>query len=212
MKHDSIHKLLCAFPRVIADILRGFLGWDLIARLDIETLEQVSAEQVTQALRRRLSDAVWRVRCDDGTWVWIYLILECQSRPDPGMALRLLGYLAALYAQLQRLPEYAGGKVPAVLAVVLYNGERNWVEMLETRERIALKPSSDVEWMLPQLRLPVIDERRAQKLEPELRNVADLMFRLWKLRTTEDLADLIGRVRACWSNRTTSPCGPRSSR
>ena len=26
MQHDAIHKLLCSFPRVIADILRGYLG------------------------------------------------------------------------------------------------------------------------------------------------------------------------------------------
>ena len=178
MHHDSIHKLLCAFPRVIADILRGHLGWDIVVRLDLRTLEQVSAEQVTQALRRRLSDAVWRVRCDDGSWVWIYVIVEFQSRPDPGMALRLLGYVAALYEQLQRMPEHVGGKVPAVLAFVLYNGEREWAAMLDTRERIALEPDSDVEQLLPQVKFPVIDERRLARLGPELRNVADLMFRL----------------------------------
>ena len=69
MQHDAIHKLLCSFPRVIADILRGYLGWDLVGRLDFGTLQQVSAERVTQALKRRLNDAVWRVRCDYGTWV-----------------------------------------------------------------------------------------------------------------------------------------------
>ena len=197
MQHDSIHKLLCAFPRVIADILRGYLGWDIVARLDFNTLEQVSAEQVTQALRRRLSDSVWRVRCDDGTWVWIYVILEFQSRPDPGMALRLLGYVGALYEQLQRLPEYIGGKVPPVLAIVLYNGKREWAEVLATRERIALEPGSDVEEMLPRLRFPVIDERRAERLGPDARNAAELMFRLWSLRTKAELADLIGSVLDC---------------
>ena len=44
MLHDPIHKLLCSFPRVIADILRGYargkLG-ELVERLDLSTLEQV---------------------------------------------------------------------------------------------------------------------------------------------------------------------------
>ena len=91
MQYDAIHKLLCSFPRVIADILRGYLGGNLVGRLDFRTLEQVSAERVTQVLKRRLNDAVWRVRCDDGTWVWVYLLLEFQSAPDPRMALRMLG-------------------------------------------------------------------------------------------------------------------------
>ena len=195
MQHDAIHKLLCSFPRVIADILRGYLGGNLVGRLDFHTLQQVSAERVTQALKRRLNDSVWRVRCDDGTWVWVYLVLEFQSSPDPRMALRMLGYVAALYEELERLEEFRGGKVPAVLAVVLYNGEREWVGALDTRERIALAPGSDVEEMLPRMRFPVIDERRAGRRAAELGNVAGLMFQLWNLSSLEELAELVGRLR-----------------
>lgn len=68
--HDTIHKLLCSVPRVIADILHGYLGGNLVDRLDFHTLQQVSAERVTQVLKRRLNDAVWRVRFDDVTWLW----------------------------------------------------------------------------------------------------------------------------------------------
>ena len=195
MQHDAIHKLLCSFPRVIADILRGYLGGKLVGRLDFRTLQQVSAERVTQALKRRLNDSVWRVRCDDGTWVWVYLVLEFQSAPDPRMALRMLGYVAALYEELERLEEFRRGKVPAVLAVVLYNGEREWVGALDTRERIALAPGSDVEEMLPRMRFPVIDERRAGRRAAELGNVASLMFQLWNLSSLEELAELVGRLR-----------------
>ena len=195
MQHDAIHKLLCSFPRVIADILRGYLGGNLVGRLDFHTLQQVSAERVTQALKRRLNDSVWRVRCDDGTWVWVYLVLEFQSSPDPRMALRMLGYVAALYEELERLEEFRGGKVPAVLAVVLYNGDREWVGALDTRERIALAPGSDVEEMLPRMRFPVIDERRAGRRAAELGNVAGLMFQLWNLSSLEELAELVGRLR-----------------
>ena len=196
MQHDAIHKLLCSFPLVIADILRGYLAWDLVGRLDFGTLQQVSAERVTQALKRRINDAVWRVRYDDGTWVWVYLLLEFQSAPDPRMALRMLAYVAALYEELERMEEFRGNKVPAVLAVVPYNGEREWVEALDTRERIALEPGSDVEGMLPRMRFPVIDERRAGRRPGELGNVAGLMFQLWTLSSLEELAELVGRLRA----------------
>ena len=93
------------------------------------------------------------------------------------------------------MEEFCREKVPPVLAVVLYNGEREWVEALDTRERIALEPGSDVEGMLPRMRLPVIDEWRARQLPAELRNVAGLMFQLWDLSTLEDLAELVGRLR-----------------
>ena len=166
----------------------------MVDRLDFGTLQQVSAERVTHALKRRLNDAVWRVRCDDGTWVWVYLLLEFQSSPDPRMALRMLAYVAALYEELERMEEFRGREVPTVLAVVLYNGEREWIEVLDTRERIALETGSDVEGMLPRMRFRRIDERRAGRQAAERRKVAGLMFQLWDLSSLEELAELVKRL------------------
>ena len=197
MLHDPIHKLLCSFPRVIADILRGYargkLG-ELVERLDLSTLEQVGAEHVSDRLQLRLSDAVWRVRRDDKRWVWVHFALEFQSRPDPGMSMRMLAYVALQYVDLQR--KLGSGKlVPAVLGCVLYNGEDDWVERLETRSRIDLEPGSVVEEMLPRLKFPVIDERREGERKAPRGNAAWLMFRLWALETAEDLLELVGQVR-----------------
>ena len=78
-----------------------------------------------------------------------------------------------------------------MLAVVLYNGDREWVEAWDTREQIALEPGSDGEGMLPRMRFPVIDELLAGQL------LAGLMFQPWDLSTLEDLAELVGRLRFC---------------
>ena len=194
MLHDPIHKLLCSYPRVIADILRGYVRGKLVKRLDLSTLEQVGAEHVSDGLQRRISDAVWRVRRDDRRWVWVYLVLEFQSRPDPGMSLRMLVYVALQYLDLQR--KLGSGKlVPAVLGCVLYNGEDDWVEWLETRSRIDLELKSGVEEMLPRMQFPVIDERREGEGKAPRGNAAWLMFRLWALETAEDLLELVGQVR-----------------
>ena len=50
--------------------------------------------------------------------------------------------------------------MPAVLGCVLYNGEDDWVEWLETRSLI------DLEEMLSRLKFPVIDERRGEGKAP----------------------------------------------
>ena len=65
-----------------------------------------------------------------------------------------------------------------MLAVVLYNGEREWVGALDTRERIALALGSDVEEMLPRMRFPVIDERRRAAGSGAAER-GGLMFQLW---------------------------------
>ena len=195
MLHDPIHKLLCSFPRVIAHILRGYIGGQLVRRLDFRTLEQVATEHVADTLERRLSDAVWRVRRDDKHWVWVYLVLEFQSRPDPGMSLRMLAYVALQYVDLQRK---LGSRalVPAVLGCVLYNGEEAWVGELDTRSRIALEEDSSVEEQLPRMKFPVIDERREGQREGQRGNVAGLLFRLWGLQRAEELLELVRQVRS----------------
>ena len=194
MLHDPIHKLLCSFPRVVADILRGYLGGQLVQQLDFRTLEQVASEHVSDTLQRRLSDTVWRLRRDDRRWVWVYLVLEFQSRPDPGMSLRMLVYVALQYLDLQRK---LGSRepVPAVLGCVLYNGAEEWVGELETRARIALEKGTSVEQQLPRLKFPVIDERREGQRKGPRGNAAWLLFRLWGLQRGEELLDCVRQVR-----------------
>ena len=41
----------------------------------------------------------------------IPLILQFQAAPASRLALRVLGYLANLYEELQRIPEFEGGTV-----------------------------------------------------------------------------------------------------
>ena len=53
------------------------------------------------------------------------VMLEFQSRDDPGMALRVLEYTAMLYRELLR-EDWGGAPLPPVLPVVLYNGHRPW--------------------------------------------------------------------------------------
>ena len=195
MLHDPIHKLLCSFRRVIADVLRGYIGGQLVQQLDFRTLEQVATEHVADTLERRLSDAVWRVRRDDKRWVWVYLVLEFQSRPDPGMSLRMLAYVALQYVDLQRKLG-SGTLVPAVLGCVLYNGEEAWVGELDTRSRISLEENSSVEEQLSRMKFPVIDERREGRREGQWGNVAGLMFRLWGLQRAEELLELVRQVRS----------------
>ena len=66
------------------------------------------------------------------------VLLEFQSAADPDMALRILEYTTLLYRELKR-NEALGpdGKRPAVLPVVLYNGESRWTAPVEVRDLIA---------------------------------------------------------------------------
>ena len=99
--HDETCKTLFAFPRMVEDLLRGFVGGAWIEQLDFATLEKLSADYVSDELRTRHGDTVWRVRCR-GAWLHVLVLLEFQSTSDPDMALRILAYTTLLYQELAR--------------------------------------------------------------------------------------------------------------
>ncbi len=62
MEHDGGYKLLFSHPKMVADLLIGFVREDWITELDFSTLEKVSGGYVSDDLRAREDDVIWRVR------------------------------------------------------------------------------------------------------------------------------------------------------
>src|SRR5690606_11394021 len=90
------------------------------------SLEKMNGSYVTDDLRSRHADAIWRVRWGSD-WLYIYLLLEFQSTVDRFMPVRVLSYTSLLYQDLIRQKALGrDGKLPPVLPIVLYNGEARW--------------------------------------------------------------------------------------
>ena len=63
--HDAAYKNLFSYTAMVEDLIRGFVAEKWIDALDFETLEKLSAEFVSDDLRQRRGDGVWRVRFRD---------------------------------------------------------------------------------------------------------------------------------------------------
>src|SRR5437763_10299890 len=87
-EHDRSYKRLFSHPAAVEELLRGFLREEWVERLDFSTLERVSGSFVSDKLRERHTDLIWRLRLEDGEqgWFFVYALLEFQSTPDPFMA------------------------------------------------------------------------------------------------------------------------------
>ena|SRR5690554_3610294 len=124
--HDHSYKLLFSHAEMVKDLLTGFVKEEWVNQLDYSTLEKVSGSYITDELRNREDDVIWRVRWGDN-WLYVYLLLEFQSTVDKYMAVRVMSYLGLLYQDLIRQKSLTpSGKLPPVLPVVLYNGEKRW--------------------------------------------------------------------------------------
>ncbi|WP_101676311.1 Rpn family recombination-promoting nuclease/putative transposase [Alloalcanivorax mobilis] len=190
-EHDTIYKLLFSHDRMIQDLLVGFLPQEWTAALDLDSLEKMNGSYVTDDLRGRHGDAVWRIRWGED-WLYVYLLLEFQSSVDRFMALRIMVYTALLHQDLIRRGELgADRRLPPVLPVVLYNGERRWRAPTEVRPLIQ-PPPDGLERFQPNQGFLLIDEGAyASSQAQPLNNLVAALFRLEHHRSSDEVAGVL---------------------
>jgi Putative transposase, YhgA-like len=108
----------------------------LAARLDFEHAERINRSFVPADLQKQESDLIFRVRflgdtAEPEREVWVYVLLEHQSVPDPEMGLRLYLYMGQLWDSQRRV--WQDARLPTeqqrlhpVIPVVLYTGTAPW--------------------------------------------------------------------------------------
>lgn len=89
-RHDLRYRSLFSFPRMVEELVREFVGEPWVEKLDFATLKRVNASYVAPELRSREGDLLWKLRRRDGSPVYVYLLIEHQSRVDRFMAVRLM--------------------------------------------------------------------------------------------------------------------------
>lgn len=194
--HDHSYKLLFSHPEMVADLLRGYIDQPWVEQLDFSTLDRVNDSYISSDLREREDDIIWRVRwANDERWLYIYLLLEFQSTPDPWMALRILTYLGLLYEDLVKADTLTGtSKLPPVLPIVLYNGETPWQAVTNIGELID-QPPGGLEHYRPSLQYLLLDENAyADAPLPQVRNLVSALFGLENSRSPENMQQLLERL------------------
>jgi len=181
---------------MVQELLQTFVRESWVAELDFSTLEKVSGSYVSDDLRDREDDVIWKVRIGE-SWVYLYILLEFQSTVDRFMAVRLLTYTGLLYQDLLKSGQVKGKqKLPPVFPLVLYNGEKRWNAATSIADLIAAAPSG-LQRYLPQYRYLVIDEGSYREQElAELKNLVTALFRLEHSNEPEDVLQLIKQMNA----------------
>jgi hypothetical protein len=197
VKHDQSYKRLFSHPKMVEDLLRGFVHEDWVNQLDFTTLEVFKDSFVSDDLRSRHDDIIWRVRWGE-KWLYVYLLLEFQSSVDNFMAVRIMVYIGLLYQYLidsQKLTKK--DKLPPVLPVVLYNGKTAWNAAQDISELIEEVPGG-LEKYRPHLRYFLIDEGKFADADlAALHNLVAAIIRLENTRSFDDekaLAEAISQV------------------
>ncbi|MEN9472252.1 MAG: hypothetical protein RLZZ495_341, partial [Pseudomonadota bacterium] len=189
--HDNAYKNFFSHPQTVQDLLWGFVGEDWVELLDFDTLEKVNGSYVTDDLRDKEDDLIWRIRMKgnehgkDTDWIYVYLLLEFQSRVDKFMAVRIMTYIGLLYQDLIKSKKIKGKakKLPPVFPLVLYNGLKPWRAEREVENLIEAVPKSLAAYR-PSLRYFLLDEGAVG--EEKLNQEGNAVARLIEIEKTTD--------------------------
>lgn len=192
-EYDQSYKNLFSHPQLVRDLLQGFIKEQWVAGLDLDTLEKVNGSYIVDDLREREDDIIWRVRWGK-EWIYVYLLLEFQSTVDPYMAVRLLTYVGLLYQDIIKTKQLLGnGKLPPVLPLVLYNGERAWNASRDIGSLIQHIPGG-LEQYRPDFQYLLIDESYYQPENLPTSNLVSSIFQLEQSQNPEDVHRVVKRL------------------
>jgi predicted transposase/invertase (TIGR01784 family) len=182
---DTLYKQLFAHPEIVRDLLAGFLRADWARALEVDAFERVNASYVSDSGKARHGDVVWRARIG-GEWVYVYILLEFQTRPDRWMALRMQVYVGLLYQDLvaqRRLSKH--GKLPPILPIVLYRGRKPWNAATVLADLMLPAPDG-LQHLQAQQKYLLIDQHHCASVD-ERGNVVAILFSLMRSRTDAEM-------------------------
>ena len=192
---------------MVRDLLDGFAARGWSGALDFDTLAPLPASFVSEDLRQRHGDLVWRIRFRDDRWLYLVLLLEFQATVDSAMALRMLTYTALLYQRLDADGVLRDrGALPPVLPVVLYNGRRPWTASVEMTDLVAVGSDLLAPYQ-PSQRYYLLDGARVADADLPADNLVSALIGLEKSRDAARLREALraGRPSAGAGGRALDP-------
>jgi len=186
---DHQYKRIFSHPRMVADLIRGFLDPALADGCDFSTLKRCNGSYITDDLREREDDIIWKVTYGERTLI-LYILIEFQSKPDYAMPVRIMTYMGLLWQDLIRTKVINPIKpLPAIMPIVLYNGKQPWSVPEDIKKTI--NAPEPLHTFVPSVPYLLIDELRLSVHHlVEVRNLSACLFRLEQSAGPVELIEL----------------------
>ena len=137
--HDALFKASLT-PGAARALCRAVLPTELGASLEAAELSPQPVSFVEEALRELRSDVCYSARVD-GSETLLYVLFEHQSTVDPLMAFRVLRYTVELWSWWLKRQPGTPTRLPLIVPIVVYHGERAWNAARDLAELVDVPPS-----------------------------------------------------------------------
>jgi len=137
-KHDEGYKYMLSNVANFLHFLKKYIAAPWTADITAADLETVPKSFVTPEFSEIDSDLIYKLKIK-GSDVYFYVLVELQSQIDHTMPFRLLRYMVELLNYIfknakENLRERKDYRLPAIVPIILYNGEDNWTVVRTFRE------------------------------------------------------------------------------
>ncbi len=201
IKHDIAHKEFYSHPENVKDLIQGFVALDCVSEFDFDTLERDNDSFVEKEKNERHDDIIWRLKWRD-RWVYVYILIEFQHKVDKAMPVRIMSYVSLLYLNLLNNKKLNYGKrkkLPVVLPIVLYNGQRKWTAKRNIQDMVE-KATDEMAMYVPKLSYYFIDEIHPEANEKDsvldgLANSVAAIMKLQRILSSEEFYEFIDKVK-----------------
>jgi len=205
--HDKGYKRIFSIKKHFLHFIKKYIALEWMMELEEKDLELIDKEFITDQFDTYESDLVYKVYTKEGV-VYLFFLLELQSYNDFTMPFRLLIYMTAIWLDhFKNCDKNKRGqkdyKLPAIMPIVLHNGERNWTascrfsQMINNAELFG-KYVVDFEYAL--VSVNTLTESKISNSNTLIDNI----FLADKKRTRQDWTDgiaaLMQRIRAMDTN------------
>jgi predicted transposase/invertase (TIGR01784 family) len=144
--HDAFFKRLFGDLETATDFMRNYLPPGVVALLNLATLTLEKESFIDPRLRSHFSDLLFRVKLVTDDDLYIYLLVEHKSAPDPWVAFQLLRYIVRIW---ERLFEAGCETLPMILPIVFYHGEDRWNVSRDFRKLVKAAELAELQKYVP---------------------------------------------------------------
>ncbi len=193
--HDKSYKDLFSNKELLVTMIQSFIKSSWGNEITKDNLELVNKSYILSDYEELESDIVYKANIDNSEVIF-YILLEMQSSVDYSMPIRLFLYMGEIWRGILKDTEKnkvksKEFKLPAIVPLVMYNGEDNWTT--EKKFRNIINKSQlfgnniiDFEYIL-------IDINRYKK--EELMQLGNVVSAVFLLDQKVDIEEFINRVK-----------------
>lgn len=138
--HDKSYKDLLANKNIFEDLIKSFVKKSWCKEISKDNLELVNKSFILSDYEEMESDILYKAKIGEQE-VMFYILVEMQSTPDYSMPIRIYLYMAEIWREYlknfsKKEVKRKDFKIPAIIPIVLYNGEFLWTADRSFRKKI----------------------------------------------------------------------------